>query len=202
MTTSTAHDDNATTWRDLADALTPEQIAYIEHWETHPDDPPNVDGSPRPEAERQRSLLFIAREFVEQNAAAALFADVAPPPEAGHHHPWEHVGDGAWRRFFTGTSRKVGDVEVFVTGMQSSDDSIVRRINVAGAEDMSAADARATAALLIEAADELDGYAAVAAIAACPRCDDQGRIRRGTTADGIATYRASLCRHDQERDDQ
>jgi hypothetical protein len=31
---ATTHDDNATTWRDLADQLTPEEVAELEHLES------------------------------------------------------------------------------------------------------------------------------------------------------------------------
>lgn len=151
-----AHDDNATTWRDLTDALTPQQIAYIELWEGRPDEPPHADGSPRTEAEHAAGLLFQARQFVGQNAAAALYADVAPPPDDGEHHDWEDGGDGRWHRFFSGVSRTSGDVEVFITGFQYTDGSIERWVNTSAAESMSAADARQLAALLIEVADEVD----------------------------------------------
>lgn len=74
--------DSATTWRDLADALTPQQVAYLEDWERHPGVLPRADGSAPTLLERQRALLFTAREFVGSNAAAALYADVAAPPDA------------------------------------------------------------------------------------------------------------------------
>lgn len=157
MTASTQHDDNATTWRDLTDALTAEQIAYIENWERRPDEPPMADGSRRPEADHQRGLLFTAREFVGQNAAAALYADVAPPPEDGHHYDWEHAGDGVWCRFFAGTTREVDEARVMITGLQYADGRIDRTICVDGdCESLDASRARQVAAALIEAADELD----------------------------------------------
>jgi hypothetical protein len=152
---STTH-DNATTWRELADALTPQQIAYIEDWERRPDIPPLADGSTRTDDAHQRTLLFTAREFVGSNAAGALFADVTPPPEEGHYYPWENVGDNTWTRFFVGTSRKLGDVEVSISGVQSSDGTISRGITVSAGEDMGATEARQLAALLVEAADEMD----------------------------------------------
>jgi hypothetical protein len=154
--------DDATTWRDLADALTPHQIAYLENWESRPDLPPRADGSARPSAQHERALLFTAREYSGQNAAAALYADIAPPPEVGQHYPWEHFGDGTWTRFFVGTTRKVGSAEVMITGLQSSDGSIERSIGVDGASDsLDASNARTLAAALLEAADELDRLAAL-----------------------------------------
>lgn len=155
---TTTHDDDATTWRDLADALTPEQRAYIEDWERHPEIPPMADGS-APDPERHAAaLLFRAREYVGQNAAAVLYADVTPPPEDGQHYPWEHDGDGKWTRFFMGTTRKVGDDSaVSIMGNQSVDGNIERTINIDGSDEgLDAATARQLAAALIEAADELE----------------------------------------------
>lgn len=151
------HDDNATDWRDLRDALTPSQVAYLENWESHPELPPLADGgSPSPE-DHARALLFSAREYVSQNAAAALYADVAPPPEDGEHYHWEHDGDGKWFRFFAGSTREVGDTTVMINGLQSADGTITRSISIDGdSEGLDAARARAIAAAVLDAADELD----------------------------------------------
>ncbi|WP_104183594.1 hypothetical protein [Mycobacterium avium] len=148
--------ENAMVWRDLADALTPQQIAYIEDWERRPQDPPRADGRMRTDEEHQASLLHAAREFVSSNVAGAIFADVAPPAEDGQHYPWEDAGDGKWTRFFVGTTRKLGDAEVFISGIQSSDGRINRSITISGAEDMDTEQARQFAVLLADAADEVD----------------------------------------------
>jgi hypothetical protein len=153
---STTHNDRATTWRELADALTPEQIAYIEHWERHPELPPMADGSSRSAEKHADGLLFTAREYVGANAAAVMFADIAPPPEEGQHYPWSEHADGTWTRFFVGTTRNLGDVEVMINGIQSSDGSISRTINANAVDDLDASQARRLAALLVETADELD----------------------------------------------
>lgn len=154
---NTTHDDNATTWRDLADALTPPQIAYLENWENHPEIPPMADGSAPPAEQHALGLLFAAREYVGHNAAAALYADVAPPPDDGQHHHWQHDGDGKWSRFFTGSTREVGDTTVIISGFQDSSGTITRSITVDGdAEDLDAAQAREVAAALLDAAAELD----------------------------------------------
>jgi hypothetical protein len=154
---TTTHDDNATTWRDLADALTPHQIAYLENWEQHPEIPPMADWSAPPPERHAAALLFSAREYVGQNAAAALYADVAPPPEDGQHYPWEHDGDGKWFRFFAGTARELGETSVTITGLQSADGSIERTISIDGSDEgLDASTARQIAAALIEAADELE----------------------------------------------
>ncbi|WP_460359274.1 hypothetical protein [Mycobacterium sp. ZZG] len=148
------NDDNAQTWRDLADALTAEQAAYLANWESHPEIPPTLDGPPSPD-HHARALLFAARAYLTQNAAAALYADVVPPPEDGHHYPWEHDGDGRWFRYFAGTTRKVGDIEVIISGLQGTDGMITRTIT-ADFEDIDAVTARQLAAALIEAADEIE----------------------------------------------
>jgi hypothetical protein len=153
----TIHDDNATTWRDLADALTPHQVAYIENWEAHPEIPPMADGTSAPPEQRAAALLFTAREYVGQNAAGALFADVPPPPDPGTHYPWEHDGDGKWFRFFAGTTREIAGAQVVISGLQSVDGTITRTIAVDGdSESLDSGQARQLAALLIEAADELE----------------------------------------------
>lgn len=148
--------DNATTWRDLADALTPQQVAYIEEWERHPELPPRADGKVKTAEQHQQTLLFVAREFLSSNTAAVILADVAPPPEEGHHHPWQNEGDGTWSRFFVGTVRTMGDVRVLIDGTQFSDGRITRAITTDASEGMGSAEARQLAAMLIEAADELD----------------------------------------------
>ena len=154
---TTTYDDNATSWRDLADALTPPQVAYHENWESLPDLPPMVDGSAAPPAEHERALLFTAREYVGRNAAAALYADVAPPPEDGRYYPWEHDGNGEWFRFFAGTTREVGKTAVTISGLQYVDGTIRRSVSVDGdSEGFDATRARLVAAALIEAAEELE----------------------------------------------
>ncbi|CAM3108272.1 hypothetical protein BST27_18605 [Mycobacterium intermedium] len=150
--------DNATTWRDLADALTPQQVAYIEEWERHPELPPRVDGSVKTPEEHQRTLLHVAREFLGSNTAAVMLADVAPP-DGGDHRPWQDEGDGTWSRFFVGTVRTMGDVRVIIDGTQYSDGRIERFVTTDSAEGMGSAEARQLAALIIEAADEIDGWA-------------------------------------------
>lgn len=153
----TIYDGDATTWRDLADALTPSQVDYLKDWERHPELPPRADGTARSDDEHQEALLFTAREFVGSNAAGAVFADVPPPPDAGQHYPWQETSDGGCTRFFVGTSRKLGGAEVLISGIQCSDGSISRSITANATEDMDATEARQLARLILEAADELDG---------------------------------------------
>lgn len=153
---NTTPDGAATTWRELTDQLSPEQIAYLEDWESRPNEPPRLDGSPRPPEQHRQTLLRMAREFATQNTAATYFADVPLPPEDGHHYPWEHYGDGNWCRLFVGTRRQAGDAEVSIRGTQSSAGAISRSITIDKSDDIDPAQARALAAALLAAADEID----------------------------------------------
>lgn len=160
---TTTHDDNATTWRDLADALTPKQIAYIEDWERHPELPPMADGSPPRDGAHRAGLLFTAQEFVKTNAAAALYADVPAPPDATFVDDWMEWGeDDSYSRSFGGTKRVIDPYWfVDINGVQYSDGRIERTIRADTTEEfndgeMTAAQARLIAAAIIEAADELD----------------------------------------------
>jgi hypothetical protein len=50
-------DDATTTWRDLADSLTPQQLAYIEGWDKHPELAPRADGPVKTDDEHQKTLV-------------------------------------------------------------------------------------------------------------------------------------------------
>jgi hypothetical protein len=152
---ATTHDD-AQTWRDLADTLTPEQVAYLENWERKP--MPGLDNDHRV---HQRGLLSAAQEFAGSNAAAAYYADVVEPPDARQVDAWMDEGDVCWLRRFDGTKRDVDNVTVHISGVQFSDGRIERTMivspNTFGDDGyMPAATARQLARALIEAADELE----------------------------------------------
>jgi hypothetical protein len=154
---TTTHDDNATTWRELADALTPQQVAYIEDWERKP-----IPGFDNDHRAHQRGLLSAAQEFAGSNAAGAYYADIAQPPDASKIDVWMDEGDGCWSRRFDGTKRVVDNVTVHIDGVQTGDGRIKRTILVASntfGDDgyMPAATARQLASALIAAAAELDG---------------------------------------------
>lgn len=61
-------DGNATTWRDLADQLTPGQIAELEYCE-QPGTPPGIADA--------EFHLARARRFAGLNIVQAMFADIA-----------------------------------------------------------------------------------------------------------------------------
>ena len=74
-------DDTARTWRDLADQLTPEQIAILEDHERHRRD----YGTPWSDSEQ----LDIARRYARQNITdEVLFGHIAPPADATRTNGW------------------------------------------------------------------------------------------------------------------
>lgn len=141
------------TWRDLSEALTPQQVAYLENWDANP-----IPGIGVADGQHEQALLRTAHEFIASNAAAVRFAHIAPPPEDGHHYPWSDEYDGSWSRSFVGTTREVGAGKVVIHGIQTSDGKITRSIT-ADCEDLTPSDAALVAAALIEAAAEVDRLA-------------------------------------------
>lgn len=152
--------DNVTTWRDLADQLMAEQVAYLELSERNP--VPNPDGSIDEDANR-RGQLFAARQMIVQNLAAVYHQHVPTPTGAVEVEPWEPVGDG-YERIWCGRSWSVpigsadGPARVEVSGDQRADGTVACGIVAYCLDDrMTAVEARQLAVALIEAADELDG---------------------------------------------
>jgi hypothetical protein len=87
--TPTTHDENAASWRDLADQLTPEQIARLEESErSYRSDAVSLPMSwtwvPRTEGDIARTLLGFARADVADNLNEVLFADIALPADRDH----------------------------------------------------------------------------------------------------------------------
>jgi hypothetical protein len=81
----TMHDDNATSWRDLADQLTPDQIAELEYCEREQVPPGLVSPAHQ---------LRAARKLAELNIAQAMFADIAPPADViGEIADWMDYDD-------------------------------------------------------------------------------------------------------------
>lgn len=153
----TTHGHNATTWRDLADQLTPEQVDKLLEFEGR-----------RPES--QADLLEWARECSERNLDDTLhFGHLDRPEGATQVYGCGERTDGrGWSREFTGTSRRVDGVSVRLNGTQFADGTVERTLAV-GVDDLAAgpggaltaAAARQLAAALIEAADELDRMARI-----------------------------------------
>ncbi|MBZ4557715.1 hypothetical protein GBO17_06235 [Mycobacterium avium subsp. hominissuis] len=157
---NTTPGDDATTWRDLADQLTADQIAELEYLESEQLPP----GMASPE-----NYLNHARKLAEINLARSVFADIAPPADAREGiDDWIDFGRGLYQRMFTAWESPGGDVAIF--GMQFSDGRVERHIVDRGDDDMpmtaqqarekgAAADAldeRERATALMAAAAELD----------------------------------------------
>lgn len=148
---NTTHDDTATTWRDLSDQLTERQIAeFTQHEAAYPDE--------------RKYMLMEARSYAEQNLNDRLhFGHIEKPEGATKTYLAEQSADGRWFREFAGTSRVVAGVTVYLDGKQFADGTVARELTI-GVDDLpsgpggrvSSAEARAIAARLVEAADELD----------------------------------------------
>jgi hypothetical protein len=84
--------------------------------------------------------------------------NIAAPADAKHVSGWVNEGDlGLPGRWFLGTERNVAGVRVAISGWQESNGPTQRHIGVtADAHELDAAAARALAAALRDAADELD----------------------------------------------
>lgn len=154
---NTTHDDNATTWRDLVDQLTPKQVDGLEQTERRFADSGIVE---HPEA--QASLLGFAREYAQTNLADAAFADVPLPPGARtDDESWcKDLQNGGYGRSLEwATFGERSDINVGIDGWQRTDGSFTRYIGLWGIDEgraLTAAQARQIAALLLQAADAMD----------------------------------------------
>jgi hypothetical protein len=148
-------DNTATTWRDLADQLTPDQIAELEYCERE---------QVPPGAFSAQGQLNCARSMAQHNIIQALCADVPVPADAtGDVNDWEEWEGGGHARMYTCSLRATDKMSAEIVGIQHDDGRIERFIlandpNRDGS--MTAAQARQFAALLVEAADEMDRLSA------------------------------------------
>jgi hypothetical protein len=134
------------TWRDLADELTPAQIAEMEKWESKfPDE--------------QQGLLTEARQYAADNLVdAVMFPHITKPLDAHEVYGWTERA-GQWSREFVGTTREPANgFAVALTGFQCGDGRVERygRLYGPDRDRFTSDDLRAAGAALIEAADELD----------------------------------------------
>lgn len=150
---NTSYDEDATSWRDLATQLTPDQVAELEYCEREKI-PPGIFSA--------QSQLNCARGMVEHNIIQALCADVPAPPEATGLCEWETWTGGSYARMFDiASSRSADGMSVLLLGIQHHDGRIERFVSARlenGDNNMSPAEARRFANLLVEAADRLDGF--------------------------------------------
>lgn len=136
-------DGNAQTWQELADQLTPEQIAMFSESVNRTAD----------------ELLDEARDYASQNLLQSALADVAPPAGTIEVSPWYHDGDIASRTIYAGRWH-VGNITAMITGDQTAGGASTWQIEFREDEgtcgDLTAAQARELAQVLLEAADRLD----------------------------------------------
>jgi hypothetical protein len=172
--------ENAESWRDLADQLTPEQVAELDAY-THSGTrlyqlrgtaitvsaainpgPRWVDTGPRWD---DAALLSQARHHARENLTAAMVGEV-PPPAGTSADAWED-NDPPYR-FIRGADRAIAGttVRVLTGAFQFADGSIdvdgqvdVPNVAIDGDVDhLSADQARQLAAAVLAAADEIDKW--------------------------------------------
>lgn len=113
-------------------------------------------GEFRVECARRRSVL------------EERFAHVEPPADATTVAHWDDIArawgdgpDGQIERWFRVSERTIGGVRLTVCGIQQADGSTSRCVLIVGDDELSATDARALGAALLDAANEVDGPAGV-----------------------------------------
>jgi len=147
---TTTHDDNATTWRDLACDLTAAEVTSIE----------GIERELGADTRGPAILLDVARDYVLCRTVDAAYSDVPLPAGATDGSGWEkNLKRDGWSRSLVWRDFGDGEMSVGIDGRQQCDGSYTRRISLWGVEDggeLTSAQAREAAALLIEAADELD----------------------------------------------
>lgn len=148
----TTTDNTATTWRDLTDQLTAEQIAGCEQFER------DALGDPARVAE---GLLDIAREHAQNNLRDGIeFGHLPTPAGAVKLWHWEQDDAGHWSRTVDGTCRQAAGLDVSITGTQHPDGIVTRYASLyldeRSANQLDAGQLRAAAAVLTAAAKELD----------------------------------------------
>lgn len=159
-TIHTLPDKPAETWRDLADQLTPQQIAELEYCERE-QVPPGLT--------EPRHFLNSARRMIEDNLRQIKNAGIAAPADAiDEPSPWEDWDDERDARMYVAATIPVAgtNITVNVVGWQFDNGEIERSIATwytqtpgrVGHDDESMTPdvARRYAAALIEAADALD----------------------------------------------
>ncbi len=151
----TTPDGPARTWRDLADQLTPEQIAELEAQEHDLDDEPD---------DRRLILLGYARGHAQRNLTEHLLGlpppSTIPLPAGATTRGWDTINpDGISERGLEWSRRDLDKGNVAVDGWQDAKGTVTRGISFYGmveGERLTAVQAREFARALLAAADELD----------------------------------------------
>ncbi|MCV7090195.1 hypothetical protein [Mycobacterium interjectum] len=159
-TTPTTPDKTATTWRDLQDDLTFDQVGWMLNFES------NAKGDPADVAD---VLLDAAREHVEKNRVdAERFAHLPTPAAARKVFHWEDDGEGHWTRQFSGTRAVIerplpqypksrNRLDISIEGVQDQDGTIDRYVHMyTDGTQFTSVELRQLAATATNMADELD----------------------------------------------
>ena len=145
---TTTHEDNATSWRDLAGELTDKERSSLEQLERE------SQGRVTPGI-----LLKWARDYIAGRLADAAYCDVPAPADVTFVGEWEQdLKLGGWSRGLVWRASVDATMCVDIDGRQHCDGTVERGISVylnEGAQ-FTSAEARRLATLLVEAADELD----------------------------------------------
>lgn len=139
-----------TTWRDIADQLTPAQVELLEWLEGDPLNGLLVGA---------KQHLKIARGWAGENLEQSLHADIPPPADAVEVGPWRKSNDGVRRRTYQSCVCGVGgrDITLELRGSQGTDGRIKGRMTLMGdLNDLGLTAARELAAALLAAADRID----------------------------------------------
>jgi hypothetical protein len=156
-------ENNATTWRDIADQLTPEQITELEVSERGYRDraqlpKPWYSTEPRSDSDITALMLHLARRHAADNLADEMYGGVPDPAGAVEVYGW---GADSETRVFDGSSWVVnledrgGVIEVRVQGEQQADGGVRREIAV-HETDLTVEQARRLADAIRAACDEAE----------------------------------------------
>ncbi len=150
---NTTHDDKPTTWRDLANQLTPTQIGYLDLLERQGP----AGGSP---VAYRQWLIGEALDYAAANKRAAeLTARTPLPAGATTDGTWSDLRDveGDCVRSLEWSRHDAAGIGVAVDGWQHLDGRVESHVSLYDAEkELTAESARQLAAALLEAADELE----------------------------------------------
>ena len=142
-----------TTWRDIADQLTPSQVESLEWLEG---DPLGAAILAKPEQH-----LEFARAWASENLEQSLHADVPPPAHAVEVGPWLKTKTGVRCRSYKSAETGIAgvDITVEIHGSQHTDGHVECRLALTGdgLADLHPTTVRQLADALLEAVARLDG---------------------------------------------
>jgi hypothetical protein len=118
--------ENATTtWRDLTDQLTRDQIEDLERYDGEIDEIIASTVVPQRRSPRE-VMLGLARQYSTENVLAALYGDVPPPAGAHTVDAWQEVRPQPYR-VILGPRRVIGEAEIHTSVTQFADGTFDER---------------------------------------------------------------------------